>query len=109
MRRQILSSRVPASALALVLAACASDTNRPIGPSEAILLTLQPARITPHPSGALLLSSLTGCYIEFVGAGPAEPVYEFRVAPTRRVPSIEQCLESLRSQPGVTAVARSAK
>lgn len=110
MRPQTSLSRVPAFALALVLAACASeDTNHPTGPSEAIWVTLQPARITPHPSGALLLSSLTGCYVEFVGKGPAEPVYAFRIAPTRRVPDVEHCLQSLRTQPGVTAVARAPK
>ena len=92
--------------IAAALAACASDTNRPTGPIEPVLITLQPARITPHERGALLLSTFTGCYVEFVGKGPADPVYEFRIAPTQRVPSIDECLTSLRSQPGVIAVAK---
>jgi hypothetical protein len=93
-------------AIAATLAACASDTNHPTGPIEPVLITLQPARITPHERGALLLSTFTGCYVEFVGRGPAEPVYEFRIAPTQRVPSIDDCVASLRSQPGVLAVAK---
>jgi hypothetical protein len=95
----------PLLALA-ALAACASDTSHPVGPLESVLITLQPARITPHERGALLLSTFTGCYVEFVGKGPSEFVYEFKIAPTRRVPSLDQCLTSLRNQPGVTAIAR---
>ena len=52
----------------------------------------------------MVLSEVTGCFVEFVGRGAAEPVFQFRVAPTARVPSVEQCLTSLRSQPGVTGV-----
>jgi hypothetical protein len=89
---------------AIVLVACASgSTNRPAGPSQLVDVTLQPARISPNPSGAFRLSEVTGCYVEFVGRGPAEPTFQFRIAPTQRMPSLEQCIESLRTQPGVTA------
>jgi hypothetical protein len=60
--------------------------------------------ISPNPQGALLLSEVTGCYVEYVGKGPVEPVFQFNVGPTQRVPNIEQCIASLRTQPGVTAV-----
>lgn len=90
---------------AIVLAGCAAaDTNHPTGPVQLVNLTLQPARVPPHANGALLLSAATGCYVEFVGKGPAEPVYQFRIGATQRVGSLESCLASLRSQPGVTAV-----
>lgn len=93
------------AAAAVALTACASgSTNQPAGPSQLVNITLQPARISPNPQGAFALSEVTGCYVEFVGRGPAEPTFQFRVAPTQRMPSIEQCLESLRTQPGVTAV-----
>jgi hypothetical protein len=90
--------------VAASLAACASgDTNRPVGPTQLVNVTLQPARIPPHAQGALLLSAATGCYVEFVGKGPSELVYQFRLGPTQRVPDLPQCLASLRTQPGVTA------
>ncbi|MBS1133687.1 MAG: hypothetical protein H6R02_828 [Burkholderiaceae bacterium] len=92
-------------AAALALTACASGgTTRPTGAAELVNVTLQPARISPNPQGAMVLSEVTGCFVEFVGRGAAEPVFQFRVAPTARVPSVEQCLTSLRSQPGVTGV-----
>ena len=90
--------------VATALTACASgDTNTPVGPVQQVDVTLQPARIPPHEHGALMLSTVTGCYVEFVGKTDREPVYRFRLAPTARVPSFDQCLASLRTQPGVTA------
>jgi hypothetical protein len=89
-----------------VLGACATgDTNRPIGPTQLVDVTLQPARVPPHEQGALLLSAVTGCYVEFVGKGAGEHVYRFRIGPTERTPTFERCLASLRTQPGVTGVA----
>lgn len=88
-----------------VLTACASgDTNTPTGPLELVDITLQPARIPPRAEGALMLSAATGCYVEYVGKGARDLVFQFRVAPTRRVGSIEECMTSLRGQPGVTGV-----
>jgi hypothetical protein len=92
-------------AAAVALSACASGgTTRPTGTAELVNVTLQPARISPNPQGAMVLSEVTGCLVEFVGRGSAESVFQFRVAPTARMPSVEQCLTSLRSQPGVTGV-----
>ncbi len=92
-------------AVAATLSACASGgTDKPVGATQLVNLTLQPARVSPNPQGALLLSEVTGCYVEYVGKGPAEPIFQFKVGATQRVPSIEQCLASLRTQPGVTGV-----
>jgi len=93
------------AALCVSAAADAAGTDKPAGPPQLLNITLQPVRVSPNPQGALLLSEATGCYVEYVGKGPAEPVFQFRVAPTERVPAMERCLASLRSQPGVTAVA----
>jgi hypothetical protein len=89
------------------LAACASsdrNTDTATGPGQLVNLTIQPVRIPPNPQGALLLGTWTGCRIDFVGRGPSEPIFQFRVQPTSRVPTVEQCLESLKTQPGVEAV-----
>jgi len=95
-----------AAATVAALSACATGgTDKPAGPTQLLNITLQPARVSPNPQGALLLSEVTGCYVEYVGKGPTEPVFQFRVGPTQRVPSMEQCLSALRAQPGVTAVA----
>ena len=95
------------AAAAAVLAGCAAgDTNHPIGPVQVLDITLQPARIPPYEQGALLLSAATGCYVEFVGKTSTRDVYQFRVGATQRVPDMDKCLESLRIQPGVTAVGR---
>jgi len=93
------------AAVAAALTACATgSTDKPTGPTQLLNISLQPARISPNPQGALLLSEATGCYVEYVGKGPVEPVFQFNVGPTQRVPNIEQCIASLRTQPGVTAV-----
>jgi len=93
------------AALAATFAACATGgTDKPVGATQLVNLTLQPARVSPNPQGAMLLSEVTGCYVEYVGKGPAEPVFQFKVGATQRVPSIDQCLASLRAQPGVTGV-----
>ena len=84
--------------------AFAADTDKPVGATQLVNLTLQPARVSPNPQGALLLSEATGCYIEYVGKGPAEPVFQFRVGATQKVTSVDKCLASLRTQPGVTGV-----
>lgn len=94
-----------AAALALALGACASDnTDRAMGPAQLVNLSLQPARVPPSAQGALLLGSWTGCRIDFVGTGPGQNVWQFNVAPTSRMPSVEQCLASLKTQPGVEGV-----
>jgi hypothetical protein len=92
-------------AIAGALTACASGgTDKPTGATQLVNITLQPARVSPNPQGAMLLSEVTGCYVQYVGKGPTEPVFQFRVGPTQRMPTMDQCLASLRVQPGVTAV-----
>jgi hypothetical protein len=94
-------------ATTVALTACATtspNTDTATGPGQLVNLTLQPARVSPNPQGALLLGSWTGCRIDFVDRAPGDNVWQFRVAPTARVPKVEQCLESLRGQPGVTGV-----
>lgn len=81
----------------------AAGTDKPTGPAQLIEVRLQPVRISPNAQGALLLSEATGCFVEFVGHGSAEGVYQFRLAPTAKVSSIDKCLASLRQQPGITA------
>jgi hypothetical protein len=93
--------------ISLTLAATADSfagTDKPTGPLQLFNLGLQPVRVPPNPQGALLLGEATGCYIEFVGRGQGEAVYQFRVGPTSRVNSVDKCAESLRRQPGVTSV-----
>jgi hypothetical protein len=102
----------PARTLALIavaaaLSACASDnrnTDTPTGPGQLVNLTLQPVRVPPNPQGALALGAVTGCRIDFVGQAPAANTWQFRVSPTSRVPTVQQCLDSLKTQPGVEAV-----
>ena len=91
-------------AVALALAACAAGSTQPTGPTQLVNVGLQPARITPNAQGAMALGVVTGCSVEFVGRGQGDLVWQFRVAPTARVPSLDACLSSLRTQPGVTAV-----
>jgi hypothetical protein len=79
-------------------------TDKPTGPLQLVNVGLQPVRVSPNPQGALLLSEATGCYVEFVGPGQGEAVYQFRIGPTAKVSAIDKCLESLRRQPGITAV-----
>ena len=55
---------------------------------------------------AALVGTIGGYrYVEFVGKGAGEHVYRFRIGPTERTPTLERCLASLRTQPGVTGVA----
>ena len=89
------------------LAACASsdrNTDTPTGPGQLVNLQLQPVRVSPNPQGALLLGSVTGCRIDYVGTTPAANTWQFRVSPTSRMPTVEQCLASLKTQPGVESV-----
>jgi hypothetical protein len=94
-------------AATVALAACASsdrNTDTPTGPGQLVNLTLQPVRVSPNPQGALLLGSVTGCRIDYVGTTPAANTWQFRVSPTSRMPTVEQCLASLKTQPGVEGV-----
>ena len=89
------------------LAACATsdrNTDAPTGPGQLVNLKLQPVRVSPNPQGALALGTVTGCRIDYVGTTPAADTWQFRVSPTSRVPTVEQCLASLKTQPGVEGV-----
>lgn len=93
-------------AIPVALVACASGgSTAPTGPGELVNLTLQPARVSPNAQGAFALGEVTGCNLEFVGRGAAENVFQFRVRPTQRVPTLDGCLASLKTQPGVEGVA----
>jgi hypothetical protein len=92
---------------AVGLSACASsdrNTDTPTGPGQLVNLKIQPVRIPPNPQGALALGTVTGCRIDFVGTTPAADTWQFRVSPTSRMPTVEQCLASLKTQPGVLGV-----
>jgi hypothetical protein len=93
---------------AVLLAGCASSSDRntdtPTGPGQLVNLKIQPVRIPPNPQGALALGTVTGCRIDFVGTTPAADTWQFRVSPTARVPLVDQCLASLKTQPGVLGV-----
>jgi len=101
MRLRIACFAAAALAAGVVYAA---GTDKPTGPLQLVNVGLQPVRVSPNPQGALLLSEVTGCYVEFVGRGKGEAVYQFRIAPTAKVSTLDKCLASLRSQPGITAV-----
>jgi hypothetical protein len=92
---------------AVGLSACASqdrNTDTPTGPGQLVSLKIQPVRIPPNPQGALALGTVTGCRIDYVGTTPAADTWQFRVSPTSRMPTVAQCLESLKTQPGVLGV-----
>jgi hypothetical protein len=93
------------AAVAATFTACAAGgTDTATGPGQLVNLTLQPVRVPPNPQGALLLGSVTGCRIDYVGTSPQSNVWQFRVSPTARMPTVEQCLTSLKTQPGVEGV-----
>jgi hypothetical protein len=94
-------------AATVALAACASsdrNTDTPTGPGQLVNLKIQPVRIPPNPQGALALGTVTGCRIDYVGTTPAADTWQFRVSPTSRMPTVDQCLASLKTQPGVLGV-----
>ncbi|HTN50566.1 MAG TPA: hypothetical protein VMK32_14155 [Burkholderiaceae bacterium] len=94
-------------AAAAMLAACASsdrNTDTATGPGQLVNLKIQPVRIPPNPQGALALGTVTGCRVDYVGTTPAADTWQFRVSPTSRMPTVDQCLASLKTQPGVLGV-----
>lgn len=101
----IFSRLCVTSALLLAVSACGTTGSTPVGPGELVNLTLQPVRVSPNPQGAFALSEVTGCNLEFVGRGTAANVFQFRVRPTQRVPTLDACLAALRTEPGVEGVA----
>ena len=80
---------------------CATGSSVPVGTSQLFDLQLQPVRVPPSAQGAYALSIVTGCDIQYVGEAPGSETWRFRVQPTQRVGSLEQCVSSLKTQPGV--------
>jgi hypothetical protein len=83
---------------------CATGSSVPVGTSQLFDLQLQPVRVPPSDQGAMALSIVTGCDIQYVARAPGSETWRFRVQPTQRVMSLEQCVASLKTQPGVIGV-----
>ena len=66
---------------------------------------IQPARISPNPQGAFALSSTTGCDVVYIAKAAAADTVTYAVRPTSRVPDSKQCIDMLKEQPGVEAIA----
>lgn len=83
---------------------CATGSSVPVGAGQLMDIQLQPVRVPPSAQGAMALSVVTGCDIQYVGPAPGSETWRFRVQPTQRVGSVEQCVASLKAQPGVLGV-----
>jgi hypothetical protein len=88
---------------------CSTGASVPVGTSQLFDLQLQPVRVPPSAQGAYALSIVTGCDIQYVGEAPGLETWRFRVQPTQRVGSLEQCVASLKTQPGVLGVSAAPK
>jgi hypothetical protein len=102
----VLSTTIALSAL---LAACATDPATPA--TEARIpgatyydVRIQPARISPNPQGAFMLSAGTGCDVIYITKAATADTVSYAMRPTSRIPDAKQCLELLKEQPGVEAV-----
>lgn len=96
-------------ALSALLTACATDPASPA--TEARIpgatyydVRIQPARISPNPQGAFMLSAGTGCDVVYVTKAAAVDTVSYAMRPTSRIPDAKQCLELLKEQPGIEAV-----
>ena len=83
---------------------CSTGASVPTGTGQLFDVQLQPVRVPPSAEGAFALSTFTGCNIQYVGQAPGVETWRFRVQPTERVGSLEQCISSLKTQPGVLGV-----
>jgi hypothetical protein len=95
--------------LAALLTGCATDPAAPateprIPGATYYDVRIQPARISPNPQGAFLLSAGTGCDVVYVTKAAAADTVSYAMRPTSRIPDAKQCLELLKEQPGVEAV-----
>ena len=90
----------------MMVAGCATESAPVAAPagSTTVLVQIQPARIPPNPQGAFALSTVTGCNVTFLGQAAGTDTFRYAVAPTSRMPDVQQCIASLRTQPGVLAV-----
>lgn len=88
---------------------CATGSSVPVGSSQLMDIQLQPVRVPPSAEGAYALSIVTGCDIQYVGQAPGLEIWRFRVQPTERVGTVDLCVASLKTQPGVLGVTPSPK
>ena len=88
---------------------CSTGASVPVGAAQLFDVQLQPVRVSPDAQGAYALSIVTGCDIQYVGQAPGVETWRFRVQPTQRVGSLEQCVASLKTQPGVLGVNAASK
>lgn len=81
-----------------------SGKDAQIPPAQLFDTRIQPARIPPNPQGAFALSSATGCDVIYIARTSTADTVTYAMRPTSRVPDLAQCVESLKSQPGVESV-----
>ena len=75
-----------------------------IPPAELFETRIQPARIPPNPQGAFALSTATGCDVIYISKTANTDTVTYAMRPTSRMPDLAQCVDSLKSQPGVESV-----
>lgn len=107
--RTLAPVALTAAALALGAAAgCASTApsgkDAQIPPSQLFDTRIQPTRVPPNPQGAFALSTATGCDVIYIAKTSTADTVTYAVRPTSRMPDLAQCVESLRSQPGIKSV-----
>ncbi len=81
-----------------------SGKDAQIPASQLYEVKIQPARIPPNPQGAFALSSATGCDVIYIAKATTADTVTYAVRPTSRITDSAQCVDSLRSQPGVESV-----
>jgi|SRR5215203_5661256 len=92
-----------------VTGGCSTGASVPVGTSQLFDVQLQPVRVPPSAQGAYALSIVTGCDIQYVSQAPGLETWRFRVQPTQRVGTVEECVASLKTQPGVLGVSAAPK
>lgn len=83
---------------------CATGASVPVGAGQLMDIQLQPVRVPPNAQGAYALGIVTGCDIQYVGQAPGLETWRFLVKATERVGTVDQCVASLKTQPGVLGV-----
>jgi hypothetical protein len=107
--RRALAVLSTSFAFSALLTACATDPATPateprIPGATYYDVRIQPARISPNPQGAFMLSAGTGCDVIYISKAAAADTVSYAMRPTSRIPDAKQCLEFLKEQPGVEAV-----
>lgn len=101
--------RIATVAITAATFGCATGSSVPVGAGQLMDIQLQPVRVPPSAQGAYALSIVTGCDIQYVGQAPGLETWRFRVQPTERVGTVDQCVASLKTQPGVLGVSAAPK